>query len=143
MVPVAAISGSRIPADVGAKPLAGPRLRELLCRAGARNEDGDRYGAEEFERAEVRQVLSSGSLKGAKIKAILPVLMILSQVMGADGAEGLGMAMVAGSFEETFFSILATLAVGVVFSTLFLGVPWVVYSGARAVFQKSSHRAGG
>ena len=86
---VGPISGPKNPADLGTKPLAGPRLRELVCRAGGVDENGEKFGTEELGRAEVKQVLSSGGWKGSKAKSILPVLMILAQVMGADAVEGL------------------------------------------------------
>ena len=127
---VGPISGAKNPADLGTKPLAGARLRELVCRAGGVDEDGEKFGAEELGRAEVRQVLKSASVKGSKAKQILPVLMILAQVMGADAVEGLGLAMIASSFEEVFVSVVSTMVAAVVLMMLIVGIPWSMYSGA-------------
>ena len=124
----APISGQKNPADIGTKPLAGPRLRELLCRAGAIAEDGERYGEEDLEaanqRATIRQVMRSG-VRGPQVKKYLPVLLILAQIATSDGAiEGLSVGTVAVLFEETVFAVVSTLAVSLVVMALAIGATW-------------------
>ena len=131
---VGPISGAKNAADIGTKPLGGPKLRELLCRAGDMDKNGDQYGTEELGKAEVRQVLKSGAWNGPKLKQVLPVLMILLQVLGAEDTEGLGLAMVVASVEESFLPLTATAVVGIPFALMMmiLDVPWCLWKGVQA-----------
>ena len=105
---VAPISGARNPSDLETKALPGPRVRQLLHYSGARLEDGTQYGQEDAEEAEqkamIRQIVTNGVKKPA-FKNVLPILLVLAQVVGSEGAvvEGLSLGLAMASFEEVVF----------------------------------------
>ena len=141
----AAISGQKNPADIGTKPLAGPRLRELLCRAGAISEDGEKYGEAEMDdaeqRANVRQLMKSGSFSSSNAKKLLPVLLILAQVFTAEGYEGLGMVTGLSMVEDAVLSFateISSMAIIVFASVCIIGLPWIAICWLRRVLQQMS-----
>ena len=92
------IAGPRNPADIGTKQVTGKKMKELMCRAGCVDENGDAYGAEELEEANnkqmVRQIIKSSGNMNAK-KA-LPILLIMAQILSAEGCSYQGLSLVAG-----------------------------------------------
>ena len=92
------IAGPRNPADIGTKQVTGKKMKELMCRAGCVDENGDAYGAEELEEANnkqmVRQIMKSSGNMNAK-KA-LPILLIMAQILSAEGCSYEGLSLVAG-----------------------------------------------
>ena len=106
MLKIGSISGSTNPADLGTKVLAGPKVRQLLYYAGARLEDGTAYGQLEAEeaaqRTRINQIVTNG-VKKPSLKHVLPVLLVLSQIVGSDGAsfEGLGLGVAMAGLEDT------------------------------------------
>ena len=141
----AAISGQKNPADIGTKPLAGPRLRELLCRAGAICEDGEKYGEAEMDdaeqRANARQLMRSGSFSSSNAQKLLPVLLILAQVFTAEGYEGLGMVTGLSMVEDAVLSFateISSMAIIVFASVCIIGLPWIAICWLRRVLQQMS-----
>ena len=127
---VGPISGHENPADVGTKPLAGPRLRELLYRMGAVDEHQEPYGYSDFNDGEMKRRLNKAlrsSTSGIKnVKQVMPILLVLSQLGAVEGL-GLGalaVGMVSPNFDDSLISGLSTCAVALLFMMLFLGVPY-------------------
>ena len=126
---VTSISGQENPADVGTKPLGGSRLRELLFLLGARSEDHEEYGLEDYQQSVNKKALGQAMKNlrlesGARtksLKAMLPLMVMLCQIYGA---EGLGLTALAMVDDETLTRMTATLAVGLLFALVFLGLPW-------------------
>ncbi|CAE7451931.1 GIP, partial [Symbiodinium sp. CCMP2456] len=127
---VATVSGAENPADLGTKPLPNSRVKELLWMMGCVESDGTPYGLEEFEAATQKrmmaQMLKDMKSSGAKVnnvKALLPLVLLLSQV---NGVQGLGLAAVVPVVGDTDF--IVTMAVAIGFGTFLAmvvyGVPW-------------------
>ncbi|CAE7286442.1 unnamed protein product [Symbiodinium sp. CCMP2592] len=83
---VATIPGTANPSDLGTKPLNGSRIRELLFMMGAVLLDGSPYGAQDKELADqkremarVMKELKSDGHRVSQIKALMPILLIMSQ----------------------------------------------------------------
>ncbi|CAE7593484.1 unnamed protein product [Symbiodinium sp. CCMP2456] len=85
---IGSIPGAKNTPDVGTKPLSGPKLKELLWRSGAVNDEGQRYGEEEAKEAEhkanIRNIVARSGLGPRYGKQVLPVLLILAQILGND-----------------------------------------------------------
>ena len=126
LMSVGVIPGHENPADVGTKPLAGPRLRELLCRMGAVDENEESYGVKDLEDAEAKRELNRAIKNGAfgvkNLKKVMPILLILSQI---SGVEGLSLATGAWTLwlEDAAVSILVATAVGFMFIACTMGIP--------------------
>ncbi|CAE7337252.1 unnamed protein product [Symbiodinium sp. CCMP2592] len=136
------ISGKRNPSDLGTKPLTGPKLRELLFRAGAVTESGDRYGAEEADLADqrdnVNRIMKSGGLSSTGAKKFLPVLLILAQAMTAEGYEGLSLVAAAGFAEDTMAQMISAVAILVATVLVVCGGPWAAFCGLKWLLGWSS-----
>ena len=143
------VSGQRNPSDLGTKPLSGPRVRELLCRSGAVDHDGNPYGLEDLERSQskmqVKEMMKSSGVGLVHAKKILPILLVMAQVLGADGAEGLGLAVTMAMMEDALLSGVATMATGLVVVLFWLGALWVIWwiykwalPGRRATVDQAS-----
>ena len=134
------IGGQRNPADIGTKPLAGRKLRELLFRCGAIGPDGERFGSEEHQEAEqklaLRRLATSGATAGGNAKKILPVLLVLAQVLGAESYEGLGVAMVTAMMEDAVFSLTSTAATALVLASLVVGMVWMFSGCIKMLFSR-------
>ncbi|CAE7941469.1 unnamed protein product, partial [Symbiodinium necroappetens] len=134
------IGGQRNPADIGTKPLPGKKLRELLYRCGAIGPDGERFGAEEHQEAEqratVKRLLTSTATSGASLKKALPVLMILAQVLGAEGFEGLGVAMAVNLLEDTVVTLASSAASVLILMGFFIGAAWAVHACGKSLCRK-------
>ena len=129
---IGTISGADNPADIGTKPLGGSRIRELLWTMGCLEADGSEYGLEDHEAAQqkkeiaaaLKELKNSGHKVG-NVKAILPLVLLLSQV-GA--VQGLGLAAVApkGNDEEWVATVAVTIGLGIFVLMLVYGIPWGV-----------------
>ncbi|CAE7198879.1 unnamed protein product [Symbiodinium sp. CCMP2456] len=128
---VASISGQDNPADVGTKPLAGPRLRELMYLLGAMTEEYEPYGKKEHDEMAGKKALTK-ALKDMHVesgagrvnaKTILPLMVMLCQIYGA---EGLGLASLFMADEELMASVSAALGLG-----LLIALEEAQYKGAR------------
>ena len=139
------IGGQRNPADIGTKPLAGRKLRELLFRCGAIGPDGERFGSEEHQEAEqklaLRRLATSGAAAGGNAKKILPVLLVLAQVLGAESYEGLGVAMVTAMVEDAVFSLTSTAATALVLASLVVGMVWMVSGCFKMLYTRKKTSA--
>ena len=114
----ASIAGTKNPADIGTKPLTSRKLKELLCRAGCVDENGEDYGYEEVEEAENKTMVRAVFESKAKVNAkkALPLLLVMAQILGAEGCSYEGLSLVAGiclaateSFFEAEFSLKAVI----------------------------------
>ncbi|CAE7887654.1 unnamed protein product, partial [Symbiodinium sp. KB8] len=136
---VGTISGQDNPADLGTKPLAGPRMRELLHVLGARTEDHEEYGAEDHRIASEKRALSKvvktlrleagGTTRS--VKTMLPLMVLLCQICGA---ESLGLTALAMVNNEALTRMAAALGVGMLFALVFLGIPWTMFRGLCWMF---------
>ena len=136
---VGTISGQDNPADLGTKPLAGPRTRELLHVLGARTEDHEEYGAEDHRIASEKRALSKvvktlrleagGTTRS--VKTMLPLMVLLCQICGA---ESLGLTALAMVNNEALTRMAAALGVGMLFALVFLGIPWTMFRGLCWMF---------
>ena len=121
----APIGGARNPSDLGTKPLSASKIREHLCRAGAVTEDGNPYGQGDLDEAEykatVRRIAKSGGLTGTTVKKIVPVLLLMTQLVSADGHvfEGLSVAMAAVMAEDTIAELVGTIT-GILFALIIM-----------------------
>eukprot|EP00439_Symbiodinium_sp_Y106_P015244 s7793_g2.t1 len=127
---VGPISGARNPADIGTKPLPGPKLKELLYRAGAVCDDGTRYGEAEAEAADhqqrVRSLVAQSGLGPRMGRQALPVLLVLAQIMAGDGAEmlgGLGLGVASGLFEEMMAATVSAISMWLTTMIFMVGFP--------------------
>ena len=138
------IGGQRNPADIGTKPLPGKKLRELLYRCGAIGPDGERFGAEEHQEAEqratVRRLLASTDTSCGSLKKTLPVLMVLAQVLGAEGYEGLGVAMAVNLLEDTVVTLASSAASVLILVGFFIGAAWAVHACGKSLCRKQKKR---
>ena len=138
---VGCIPGSDNPADVGTKPLGGPRLRELLYSMGAVTPHNEPYGKEDREAAVEKRTVAkalkdlskSSGAKVAHIKAILPMLVLLTQV---GETQGLGLAAPAFFMtgDEFVAQCLATLVVAAAVWFMVVWVPSSAYKGLKWFF---------
>ena len=125
---VGPIAGALNPADVGTKPLAGPRIRELLFTMGAVAPGGDPYGQADKEAADEKRALSQAlknftgaGAKVSNIKTMLPMLLMLTQV---NGVQGLGLV----TWEPEDWVLLAiTAMVGAIAILVVFGLPYGVF----------------
>ena len=137
---VAPISGARNPSDLETKALPGPRVRQLLHYSGARLEDGTQYGQEDAEEAEqkamIRQIVTNGVKKPA-FKNVLPILLVLAQVVGSEGAvvEGLSLGLAMASFEKVVFEASYVISSILVKAFILLAAPfgilWLIWVGLK------------
>eukprot|EP00439_Symbiodinium_sp_Y106_P047235 s3995_g6.t1 len=126
---IGSISGQENPSDIGTKPLAGPRIRELLNVMGAVTADGESYGNEDREvavqkraMAKAMKNLRSDGLKVERIKALLPLVLLLSSV---EAAQGLSLApvMALGFEEDLTATTILVVGVATIVYFLFVAVP--------------------
>ena len=146
---VGCIPGSDNPADVGTKPLGGPRLRELLYSMGAVTPHNEPYGKEDREAAVEKRTVAkalkdlskSSGAKVAHIKAILPMLVLLTQV---GETQGLGLAAPVYLFasDEWVAQCLATLVVAAAIWFMVAWVPSSAYKGLKWFFAWLFQRRG-
>ncbi|CAE7252169.1 unnamed protein product [Symbiodinium natans] len=125
-----AIARARNPADIGTRPLSCTKLRELLGRCGALDENLEPYGMDEVSAAEfrisVRQVSASGAFNGKQMKKMLPVLLVLAQVMGSNGMEIEGLGLL-GMVDDVAISSLTSMTSVFMIGCLWFGVLWVMF----------------
>ena len=87
---IGAISGAENPADIGTKPLAGSRVRELLCEMGCVESDGTPYGEEDLELGKqkremakaLKQMRSSSTGSVEQVRLLMPLILMLTQLGG-------------------------------------------------------------
>ena len=119
------IPGVENPSDLGTKPLAGSRVRELLFTMGAVSADASPYGAQDKEEADqkretakaIKNLRTLSASQVTQVQALVPLVLLLSQV---GRAQGLGQD--GGFFvdEETAASLVTFVAIGVIF--LMIGI---------------------
>ncbi|OLQ07454.1 Retrovirus-related Pol polyprotein from transposon TNT 1-94 [Symbiodinium microadriaticum] len=99
---IGTVAGSLNPADIGTKPLAGPRLRELMFLMGGRTVDMESYGEQDHNEACAKR----GMAKAFKV-------------------EGLSLAgpLLAMVDSELVSLVMTTVLLGSFFVAVFLGVP--------------------
>ncbi|CAE7041145.1 unnamed protein product [Symbiodinium sp. CCMP2592] len=127
---VSPIAGALNPADLGTKPLCGNRIRELLYTMNAVEPSGEPYGKSDKEAADEKRAFSKAlkafSDSGARVsnvKALIPLVLMLSQV---PGAQGLGLA--GASFtDDELAQLMVTLVIGAVVVFVFWGIPFAAY----------------
>ncbi|CAE7561573.1 unnamed protein product, partial [Symbiodinium necroappetens] len=136
---IGTVAGSLNPSDIGTKPLAGPRLRELMFLMGGRTVDMEPYGEQDHNEAcakrgmakafkEIRDSSSTG-VSIQHVKRYLPLLVLLCQ---AGQVEGLSLAgpLLAMVDSELVSLVMTTVFLGSFFVAMFLGVPvglfWVL-----------------
>ncbi|CAE7881683.1 RE1 [Symbiodinium sp. KB8] len=129
---IGTISGSDNPADIGTKPLGGGRIRELLWTMGCLEADGSEYGLEDYEAAQQKKAMATalkemknGGHKVNNVKAILPLVLLLSQV-GAIQGLGLAAAAQKPDGDEWLATIAVTVGLGIFLLALVYGIPWGV-----------------
>ena len=129
---IGTVAGSMNPADIGTKPLAGPRLRELMFLMGGRTPDLEPYGEQDHNEAcakrgmakvfkEIRE--SGAAVSVNTIKRHLPLMILLCQ---AAQVEGLSLAgPLLAMIDDEFASLVLTTAVlGLLCIMVFLGFPF-------------------
>ncbi|CAE7289458.1 unnamed protein product [Symbiodinium sp. CCMP2592] len=117
-------------ADLGTKPLQGPRIRELLHLMSAKDANLEEFGKEDYDQACARRGLATalkayksetGGARVSRVKKVMPLLILMCQVMEAEG-----LSFGAPLFDE---ELLASILVALVVGLLVLGVPWVLVTG--------------
>ena len=139
---VGPIAGARNPADVGTKPLCGPKLRELLWRSGAMTDSGERYGEQEGQEADHKQQVNSlvaRSGLGTRLgRQALPVLLVLAQIIAGDGYggfEGLGLVTASSFLEEFLITTTSAMTMWLVIMICMVGFPLCVGWAARSLWK--------
>ena len=139
---VGPIAGSRNPADIGTKPLCGPKLRELLWRSGAMTDSGERYGEKEGQEADHQQQVNSlvaRSGLGPRLgRQALPVLLVLAQIIAGDGYggfEGLGLVTASSFLEEFVIATTSAVTMWLVIMFVMVGFPLCVGLTARSLWR--------
>ncbi|OLP76333.1 Copia protein [Symbiodinium microadriaticum] len=129
---IGTVAGSMNPADIGTKPLAGPRLRELMFLMGGRTPDLEPYGEHDHNEAcakrgmakVFKEIRESGvAVSVNTIKRHLPLMILLCQ---AAQVEGLSLAgPLLAMIDDEFASLVLTTAVlGLLCIMVFLGFPF-------------------
>ncbi|CAE7252941.1 unnamed protein product, partial [Symbiodinium necroappetens] len=143
---VGPIAGARNPADVGTKPLCGPKLRELLWRSGAMTDSGECYGEQEGQEADHKQQVNSlvaRSGLGTRLgRQTLPVLLVLAQIIAGDGYggfEGLGLVTASSFLEEFVIATTSAMTMWLVIMIFMVSFPLCVGWAARSLWRAWWH----
>ncbi|CAE7232609.1 unnamed protein product [Symbiodinium sp. CCMP2592] len=143
---VATIPGTANPSDLGTKPLSGSRIRELLYMMGAVLPDGSPYGGQDKELADqkremarVMKELKNDGHRVSQIKALMPILLIMSQVQQTQGLS-LAAPLVAMWDTETLYSMAATLGITLLTLVVFFGLPYSLLKFLKWCFRTFSWR---
>ena len=154
-VAVGIVPGFCNPADLGTKPLAGPRMKELLYLMNAKDVDFEDYGKTEYEQAAAKRNLAqvlkdyktqSGGARVNNIKVMMPLLIMMCQVMQGEGLSFSLPAAAAVLNEESFSMIIFTLGFGCLVALLVFGLPWAISTclswAAKKVFGQGAATGG-
>ena len=141
------IAGADNPADIGTKPLSGPRLRELLFLMGVVTPQMEAYGESDREEAVQKKALAktikemgTSGVNVARIKTMMPLLVLMTQIVNVQGLSLAAPFLMLGN-EDDVASWVATAAVGFLVWLLVAWLPSLCYRGLKWSLEKLFRRA--